>query len=114
MLKSVKVTLLSSVLASVALAPSAARAEETGDAETIKHLAEAKQTLVDGIKQAEKAAGAAISAKFEFEDGRFWLSVYTAKEGRDKAAEDNTLMELKGEPKAPEWKPTTEVFADKE
>src|SRR5262245_11741721 len=65
------------------IVPFAARASESSDAETLKqHLPMTKHTLVDGIRQAEQANGAAISAKFEFEDGKFWLSVYTAKDGR--------------------------------
>ena len=85
----------------------------SADAETTRHLPESKHTLVDGIHQAEQSSGAAISAKFEFEDGKFWLSVYTAKDGRSRDAEHNTLMELKGEPNSATWKPDTEVFADK-
>jgi hypothetical protein len=55
-----------------------------------------KHTLVDGIRQAKQSNGAAISAKFEFKDGKFWLSVYTATDGRA----HNALMELKGEANA--------------
>lgn len=102
------------IVAATLVLPLAARAGGGGDAETIKHLPESKHTLVDGIRQAELENGAAISAKFEFEDGKFWLSVYTAKDGRTHDAEHNTLMELKGEPNAPTWKPATEVFEDKE
>ena len=94
--------------------PFIARAAGGPDAETIRHLPESKHTLVDGIRQAEQANGTAISAKFEFEDGKFWLSAYTAKDGRARDAEHNTLMELKGEPNAATWKPATEVFEDKE
>jgi hypothetical protein len=42
------------------------------------------------------------------------LSVYTAKAGRGRDAEHNSLMELKGEPNAAAWQPETEVFGDKE
>lgn len=42
------------------------------------------------------------------------LSVYTAKQGRDRDAEQNTLMELIGPATDAAWKPQTEVFADKE
>ena len=91
-----------------------ARGGEAGDAELLKRLTESKHSLVDGIKQAEKGNGPAISAKFEVEDGKLWLSVYTAKQGREKDAEHNVLMELKGEPDGAEWQPKTEVFQDKE
>ena len=93
--------------------PLIARAGGGADAETIQHLPQSKHTLLDGIQQAEQANGAAISAKFEFEDGKFWLSVYTAKDGRTRDAEHNTLLELKGEPNGSTWRPDTEVFADK-
>src|SRR5215207_5708957 len=96
------------------ITPFTASAAGGGDAETIKRLSQSKHTLVDGIRQAEQANGAAISAKFEYEDGKLWLSVYTAKEGRTRDAEHNTLTELKGEPNAAAWKPNTEVFEDKE
>jgi len=104
---------LTVAIVSALIIPFAARAAGAGDAETIKHLPESKHTLVDGIRQAEQTNGTAISAKFEFEDGKFWLSVYTAKEGLARDAEHNTLMELKGEPNAAAWKPDTEVFEDK-
>jgi hypothetical protein len=96
------------------LLPFTAQGATGGDSETVRHLPEAKHTLVDGIRQAEQANGAAVSAKFEFEDGKFWLSVYTAKDGRGRDAGHNTLIELKGEANAATWKPATEVFADKE
>jgi len=96
------------------ITPFTASAAGGGDAETIKRLSQSKHTLVDGIRQAEQANGSAISAKFEYEDGKLWLSVYTAKEGRGRDAEHNTLMELKGEPNAAAWKPEKEVFEDKE
>jgi hypothetical protein len=89
----------------------AARADEAG-AVTAK-LGESKHTLLDGIAQAEKQAGPAISAKFEVEEGKLMLSVYTAKAGLQTDAEHNTLMELIGEAAAPTWQPKTEVFEDK-
>jgi hypothetical protein len=70
-------------------------------------LTESKHTLLDGIAQAEKQGGPAISAKFELEDGKLMLSVYTAKAGLGTDAEHNTLMELNGEAAAPEWRPAS-------
>ena len=93
--------------------PLMARAADVGDAGIISRLSESKLSLIEGIEQAEKASGFAISAKFELEDGKLWLSVYAAKDGREKDAEQNTLIELKGEPGAEQWKPNTEVFEDK-
>src|SRR5690349_17654740 len=77
-------------------------------------LKTAKHTLLEGIQQAQKENGPAISAKFEFEDGKLLLSVYTAKAGLEKDAEHNILMELNGEATKAKWEPKSEVFADKE
>jgi hypothetical protein len=92
---------------------SAAFAASSSDADTVSRLSQSKHTLVQGIRQAAKAHGAPISAKFEFEDGKFWLSVYTAKDGIARDAEHNTLIELKGEPNTANWNPAIEVFEDK-
>ena len=89
------------------------RAEESGDSALLSSLSQSKHSLADGIAQAEKQNGAAISAKFEVEDGKFWLSVYTAKAGLKSDAEHNELIELKGEANAANWAPAIEVFEDK-
>ncbi|HEU5137989.1 MAG TPA: hypothetical protein VFU13_22790 [Steroidobacteraceae bacterium] len=89
------------------------RGAGSADADTVSRLGQSKHTLVEGIRQAAKTQGAPISAKFEFEDGKFWLSVYTAKAGIGADAEHNTLLELKGEPIAAAWNPGIEVFEDK-
>ncbi len=84
--------------------------------ETISLLAklpQSKLSLADGIKQAEKEEGVAISAKFEMEGDELNLSVYTAKPGRSTDAEHNTLVELAGNPTSDQWKPKKEVFEDK-
>ena len=100
------------LVAALGLAPAVSIASEPDDA-LLGKLAESKQTLLDGVSQAEKSSGPAISAKFELEDGKLMLSVYTAKEGKDKDAESNILMELGGDATTPQWTPKTEVFADK-
>src|SRR2546421_11516054 len=56
-----------------------ARAEEKSD--LAPHLKEAQVPLERGIA-ASKANGTPISAKYEVEDGKLQLSVYTAKEIR--------------------------------
>ena len=76
-------------------------------------LPQSKHSLADGIKQAEKEEGIAISAKFEMEGDELSLSVYTAKPGRSTDAEHNTLVELAGNPTTDQWKPKKEVFEDK-
>ena len=84
------------------------------DAQLVAKLKASRHTLLDGIRQAEKENGPAISAKFETKGDQLMLSVYTAKQGRDRDAEHNTLMELIGPATDATWKPETEVFADKE
>jgi uncharacterized membrane protein YkoI len=75
-------------------------------------LPQAKLDLARGIIQAESQGARAISAKFELEDGRLSLSVYTAKKGIELDAEHNLLAELSGDPTQPEWRPQEEIFAD--
>jgi len=79
----------------------------------INRLKESKLSLIDGIRQAEKAYGPAISAKFEMKGDKLMLSVYTAKDGLGKDSEHNTLMELIGDATQVQWTPETEVFEDK-
>jgi len=76
-------------------------------------LKESKISLADGIRQAEKAYGPAISAKFEMKGDKLVLSVYTAKEGLSKDSEHNVLMELIGDATQAQWTPETEVFEDR-
>ena len=85
----------------------------SADTDTVSRLGQTRHSLVQGIRQAAKTHGAPISAKFEFEDGKFWLSVYTAVSGIEADAEHNRLIELKGEPNAAVWNPNVEVFEDK-
>src|SRR6266581_7689334 len=76
-------------------------------------LKSAKHSLLEGIQQAQKENGIAISAKFEVEDGKLLLSVYTAKAGLQNDAEHNVLVELNGEAAKAKWEPKTEIFSDK-
>src|SRR5215210_6453869 len=105
-------TTAAAVMASATFVGSAFAAEDAAGA-LLPRLKESKHTLAEGITQAEKENGVAISAKFEVEDGKLWLSVYTAKAGLDKDAEHNALIELKGDATMKPWKPETEVFEDK-
>src|SRR5713101_7881621 len=68
-------------------------------------LKSAKHSLIEGIQQAQKENGVAISAKFEVEDGKLLLSVYTAKAGVEKDAEHNVLMELNCDAAKAKWEP---------
>src|SRR3989449_444906 len=62
----------------VAVFAVSARAEEKGD--LAAKMKDAKVSLEKGIA-ASKAKGNPISAKYEVEDGKLQLSVYTAKDG---------------------------------
>lgn len=58
------------------------------------------------------SGGAVISAKFEVEDGKFWLSVHAAQLGMKPDAEHNVLVEFKGVVTLETWNPRSEVFRD--
>src|SRR6185295_3510908 len=91
----------------------AARAEDSKDAQALlEALAKSKHTLLDGVRQAAKSNGAPISAKFEMEDGKLSLSVYTAGKGLSVEPEKNVMQELSGSPQADTWEPSVEVFKD--
>ena len=77
----------------------------------LKELGKSKLTLFEGVRQAAKGSAAPISAKFELEDGKLSLSVYTAEKGLTVPPEKNVLQELSGSPEG-EWKPNIEVFKD--
>ena len=59
----------------------AARAEDHNDPALIKAVNGVKITLAQGLAAAAEK-GQPISAKFELEDGKLQLSVYTAKDGK--------------------------------
>lgn len=91
-----------------------ARAE--GESKELQAVAQAlvksKLSLLEGIRQVSHGSAAAISAKFELEDGKLSLSIYTAEKGLAVPAEDNVLQELSGSPEEDKWTPKTEVFKD--
>src|SRR5712691_6151173 len=88
-------------------------AEEPKDIQAlVQALDKSKHTLLDGIRQASQGSAAAISAKFELEDGKLSLSVYTAEKGLAVPAEKNVLQELSGTPEQDKWSPSVEVFKD--
>ena len=91
-----------------------ARAE--GESKELQAVAQAlgksKLSLLAGIRQASQGSAKAISAKFELEDGKLSLSVYTAEKGLAVPAEKNVLQELSGSPEQDKWTPKVEVFKD--
>ena len=89
------------------------RAEDSRDTQALlEALGKTKLTLADGVRQAAKAGGVPISAKFEMEEGKLSLSVYTAQKGLSVAPEKNVLQELSGSPEEQKWAPKVEVFND--
>jgi hypothetical protein len=90
-----------------------AAADKEDYGKLLQVLPKSKHTLAEGIKQATtKASEVAISAKFELEEGKLSLSVYTAEKGLGTDAEHNVLKELAGSPEAAQWMPQVEVFKD--
>ena len=89
-------------------------ADEGSEADLLKALPSAKQTLSAGIQQAQgKSPETAISARYELDDhGQLSLSVYTAEKGLGTDAEHNVLKELSGSPGGEKWSPSAEVFQD--
>lgn len=80
---SIKTLMAILAMAAVGTAASIAAADEdeaTGAA-VAKHMQTAKVTLQQGLTAAE-SQGQPISAKFEVDEGRFQLSVYTTKDGK--------------------------------
>jgi hypothetical protein len=94
---------------------SAAKAEDAKQTQALlKELGKAKLSLQDGLRQAMHDSAVPISAKFELEDGKLSLSVYTAEKGLKVDPEKNILQELSGSPEQDKWIPNAEVFKDVE
>ena len=77
-------------------------------------LKDSKISLLEGIGYAEKISGAVTSAKFEVDNGKLILSIYTVPEGLGVEPEKATLTELGGVATESPFKPSVEVFTDKE
>jgi hypothetical protein len=90
----------------------AAWAEESNEAAMIKAIGTAKLSLQQGIAQVAKGTEVPTEAKYEMEDGKLMLSVYTSAKGFDTPAEDNSFNEYGGDATTATWAPKKEVFAD--
>ncbi|HXM83607.1 MAG TPA: hypothetical protein VN929_16975 [Burkholderiales bacterium] len=86
--------------------------DSKGTQALLEALGKSKHTLLDGVQEATKGGAVPISAKFELEDGKLSLSVYTAGKGLSVAPERNVLQELSGSPEQDKWEPKVEVFKD--
>ena len=80
----------------------------------LKELPKSKVSLADGVKQVSKAPETAISGKFELEDGKLSLSIYTVEKGLAVDAENNVLKEFAGSPEQAPWNPEAATFKDVE
>ena len=85
---------------------------EGADQALLRAISGAKVTLVQGIAQVAKGTEVPTESKYEMEDGKLMLSVYTSAKGFDTPAEDNSFIEYKGDATAANWTPKKEVFAD--
>src|SRR5438477_5521201 len=85
---------------------------EGADQALLRAISGARITLVQGIAQVAKGTEVPTEAKYEMEDGKLMLSVYTSAKGFDTAAEDNSSNEYKGDATGANWAPKKEVFAD--
>src|SRR6266540_2523980 len=89
--------------------------QRTPDAKAVPLLGTAKVTLVQGIKQVQAKYGPVIEAKFELDDsGALSLSVYPVTKSLRTNAEFNVFEEAAGPATASPWKPSIEVFKDRE
>jgi hypothetical protein len=86
-------------------------AEEV-DQTLLRAMGNAKVTLAQGIAQVAKGTEVPTEAKYEMENGKLMLSVYTSAKGFETAAEDNSFNEYSGEATTGSWAPKKEVFAD--
>ncbi len=99
-------------LGAIAARPTASAEDPKKTQALLEALGKSKHTLMDGVRQAAKDGGVPISAKFELEDGKLSLSVYTAQKGLSVKPEQNVLQELSGSPESEKWAPSAEVFKD--
>jgi hypothetical protein len=93
------------------ISPASLSAQQADQA-LLRALGGAKITLAQGIAQVAKGTEVPTEAKYEMEDGKLMLSVYTSAKGFDTAAEDNSFNEYGGEATAATGAPMKEVFAD--
>jgi hypothetical protein len=85
---------------------------EQADHALLKAMGEARHSLQQGIAQVAKGTEVPTEAKYEMENGKLMLSVYTSAKGFDTPAEDNSFIEYKGDATTATWAPKKEVFAD--
>jgi len=104
--------LLSAIMLTALCSLPASAADDNETQALLSQLGKSKLTLLEGVRQATKGSAVPISAKFELEDGKLSLSVYTAEKGLSVVPEKNVLQELAGSPEGDKWTPGVEVFKD--
>src|SRR2546428_7772217 len=88
-------------------------AEDSKDTQALlEALGKSKLTVLDGVRQAAKGGAVPISAKFELEDGKLLLSVYTAGKGLSVPPEQEARSETSRSPRGEKWTPNGEWFHD--
>ena len=107
-----RAALMMAFLAAIAVSPVSSAEDPKETQALLAALPQSKVTLLDGVRQATKGGAVPISAKFELEDGKLSLSVYTAEKGLSVIPEKNVLDELSGSPEQGKWEPKVEVFKD--
>ena len=80
-MNSPKVLLIATLASAVVFAAHIVRAEDQADQALIKSMGGAKISLEQGLGASQRD-GQPISGKFEMEDGKLQLSIYTAKDGK--------------------------------
>jgi hypothetical protein len=111
MMKKKLVLAVAFVMAMLASGYSPSSAQQADQA-LLRAIPNAKISLAQGIAQVAKGSEVPTEAKYEMEDGKLMLSIYTSGKGFDAAAEDNGFNEYSGEATATTWAPHKEVFSD--
>ena len=78
----------------------AAWCEDGNQAALLKAMSGAKVSLQQGIAQVAKGTEVPTEAKYEMEDGKLMLSIYTSAKGFNTPAEDNSFIEYSGDASA--------------
>src|SRR5262249_26695212 len=84
--------------------------DEPDQAALLKALRGAKVTLEQGIAQVPKGSEVPTEAKYEMEDGKLMLSIYTSAKGFTTVAEDNSFNEYGGDATVQTWTPKKKEF----
>jgi hypothetical protein len=77
--------------------------EDANQAALLKAMSGAKVSLVQGIAQVAKGTEVPTEAKYEMEDGKLMLSIYTSAKGFNTPAEDNSFVEYSGDATTASW-----------